>query len=276
MKEMVSYMQIESDITKLIRRIGIDLDKDELNSILYHSSYQPQDRDLFLRNKAYATWGRSIILAAYSLYLFQSDRNLSGDEFSKKMRSVAVLYERAIYSKYRLEEFVIKSTGEAEGKHSDISYKLLVIIYQQYGFLKVYDFLIKFFSDSTIRFDNTDYKTLVQEFAARKKCVPIYKVLLISGPAHEMKYTCQVSVGNMTAKAEAVGKKKAEKGAARNLVFKYHISTKQTDERKKLPSGKRIITKQRKKNIDDVIKLLKINPKYVSYSQMDDALTHRS
>lgn len=133
---------------ELEKRIQIMLPQDQLEDIVYHSSYQPQDPSLLKRNKEYFYWGHLIIIAAYSLYLYQHEMNISEGELSSRIAANHKSFENRIFMKYNLEDFVIKSNGEINQLHPDIATKLIVLIYQQYGFIKVYKFLLPFFDNS--------------------------------------------------------------------------------------------------------------------------------
>lgn len=263
------------NLKELENRIQMKFPNDKLEEILYHASYQPQDSNLLKRNKEYIYWGHTIIDAAYSLYLYQHDRNLSEGELSSKLAKAYRYFENSIFEKYKLEDFVIKSNGELNQFHPDIAAKLIVLMYQQYGFIKVYDFLLPFFETPEAGI-NMDYKTIVQEYAQAKKLSPIYEIIDVSGPDHEKKYTCKVAVGKMIATAEAIGKKKAEKEAAKQFALKYNVRLTKKEGSKTIKNQIRTLSDERKKEIDFAIKSLHLNDNFISYRQMDEVLMHRS
>lgn len=258
------------------RRIGISLPNEQFEAICYHSSFQPQDPILLKRNKEYIQWGHTIINSAYAVYLYKKGNRLCVEQLATQSNNACHCIEDAIFRKYELEDFVIKSNGEISSLHPDIVAKLIVLIYQIYGFLKVYDFLSPLFGeveDST----GVDYKTLIQEYAQASKLSPTYEVLDIAGPDHEKRYTCKVSIGKMTAIAEAIGKKNAQKEAAKQFAIKYKVQ----------PIGKkackrennqqiRVLSVQRRKEIEDAEIDLHINSRFISCQQMDEVLTHGS
>ncbi len=69
-------------------------------------------------------------------------------ELSSRIAANHKSFENRIFMKYNLEDFVTKSNGEINQLHPDIATKLIVLIYQQYGFIKVYEFLLPFFDNS--------------------------------------------------------------------------------------------------------------------------------
>jgi ribonuclease-3 len=210
------------DISELFTRINIELPYDLAESILYHSSYQPQDPQLYKRNKEYVVWGHSIIEVAFAVYLYKNNSSISPADLSKKISTFSRYAVEVVYDKFVLEDIVIKSKSEATLKHPDIAAKLVAVIYMEIGFRRVYDFLYPFFEDAKQR-DIIDYKTLVQEFAQAQKLHPQYSVLSKRGPAHELYFTCEIIVGKQTAIAEGLGKKGAEREAAKRVAEKYHV-----------------------------------------------------
>lgn len=263
------------NLIELENRINMTFPHDKLEEILYHASYQPQDSNLLKRNKEYIYWGYAIMNAAYSLYLYQYEQNLSEGKLSSKLACAHRHFQDSIFKKYGLEDFVIKSKGEINKLHPDIAEKLIVLMYQQYGFKKVYDFLFPFFKLFDDR-DNIDYKTLLQEYAQSKKVAPIYEIIGSFGPEHEKKYICKVIIKKMTAIGEAIGKKKAEKEAAKQFALKYKIQL--VNNKKNNVNNKQIsiLSARRKKELADTMKLLHLNEKFISYRQMDEVLMHRS
>ena len=100
------------NLIELENRINMTFPHDKLEEILYHASYQPQDSNLLKRNKEYIYWGYAIMNAAYSLYLYQYEQNLSEGKLSSKLACAHRHFQDSIFKKYGLEDFVIKSKGE--------------------------------------------------------------------------------------------------------------------------------------------------------------------
>ena len=264
------------NITDLEKRTGFSFPADQLTAICYHSSFQPQDPVLLKRNKEYIQWGHSIINAACAIYLFQNHKDqLSAEQISTQSNIAYRCVEDAIFANYNLEDFVIKSNGEINTLHPDIASKLVVLIYQLYGFIDTYNFLLPFLSRGSSDTD-VDYKTLIQEYAQAMKLSPIYEVLDTTGPDHEKKYTCKVSIGKMAAIAEAIGKKSAQKEAAKQFAIKYKVKPLKKQNRMRDNLQIRTLSVQRQKDIEAAEMALLINPRFISDQQMDEALIHSS
>ena len=262
------------NITDLEKRTGFSFPADQLTAICYHSSFQPQDPVLLKRNKEYIQWGHSIINAACAIYLFQNHKDqLSAEQISTQSNIAYRCVEDAIFANYNLEDFVIKSNGEINTLHPDIASKLVVLIYQLYGFIDTYNFLLPFLSRGSSDTD-VDYKTLIQEYAQAMKLSPIYEVLDTTGPDHEKKYTCKVSIGKMAAIAEAIGKKSAQKEAAKQFAIKYKVKPLKKQNRMRDNLQIRTLSVQRQKDIEAAEMALLINPRFISDQQMDEALIH--
>ena len=264
------------EISELCARINIELPYDLIESVLYHSSYQPQDPQLSKLNKEYVVWGHSIIEVAFAVYLYKDNPSISPADLSKKISTFSHYAVEVVYNKFVLEDFVIKSKSEASSKHPDIAAKLVTVIYTEIGFRKVYDFLYPFFADAKQR-DIIDYKTLVQEFAQAQKLHPQYSVLNTRGPAHELYYTCEIRIGKQVAAAEGLGKKGAEREAAKRFAEKYNVPLFSQNNSKKTENKQLCaISEYRRKQLDCAIRILDLNASYIKYSQVDEILTHIS
>ena len=148
------------------------------------------------------------------------------------------------------------------------------IMYQQYGFLSTYDFLCPFFKSKFIE-QNIDYKTILQNYAQSKKYSYVYDIIATSGPDHEKKFTCKLTVANMMAIGEGIGKKKAEKEAAKQFIKKYKIlQTKKSEKKAKNQSYS--ISVERKGELNCIINSLRLNSSQISIHQLDEIFTHIS
>lgn len=190
------------------------------------------------QNKAYTIWGRYIIEVAYASYLFINEDGLNAEEFTNEVNKAYSAIREMVYQKYNLEECVIKSKSEESGNHSEIVPKLIALIYHMCGFEKVYDFLMPMFIELK-KIVHIDYKTLIGEYAQKYKLPFSYEIVDVSGPDHELKYTCKLSVGNRSSVADAIGKRNATKAAAKQFVLQYGIQTVKSNKssRKKKTEG---------------------------------------
>jgi dsRNA-specific ribonuclease len=270
------FVEDAMDISELFARINIELPHNLTESILYHSSYPQQDPQLRKRNREYVVWGHSIIEVSFAIYLYKDNPSISPADLSKKISTFSHYAVEVVYNKFLLEDFVIKSKSEAASKHPDIAAKLVAAIYTEIGFKKVYEFLYPFFEDAKQR-DIIDYKTLVQEFAQAQKLRPQYSVLDTRGPAHELFFTCEIRIGKQAATAEGLGKKGAEREAAKRFAEKYHVPVFPINRSRNIENKQPCtISEYRRKQLDNAIRILDLDTAYIKYSQVDEILTHIS
>ena len=85
--------------TKVNAALNLSLPEDQLESVLYHSSFQPLSPVIRSKNKAFTILGSAIIEAAYSFFLYQND--IAED-----------------YKEYALLIIISKVTGAPFGKSS--------------------------------------------------------------------------------------------------------------------------------------------------------------
>lgn len=268
------------DAVELEKRIGMNIPRTEFEEIRYDASYQPQDSMLLKKNKAYVVLGHEIISGAYALYLYSKKRDWTQDGLTRKMQGAYFYFENEIFTKYELEDFVIKCNGELEQRHPDIASRLIVLMYQHYGFLSVYKFLGNFFiNDRTEVLKEPDYKTIIQEYAQLKKIPYSYEILDTAGPDHQREYTYRLTLGNLSSIAKAESKKKAKWEAAKYLVntHKYiAINTKAKKKQSDSAKTKRVLSEKRKRDLFTAWKLLDLPPNSFSYQQLDEIFMHRS
>ena len=268
------------DVKELNRRLGLNLTEESVQQVLYHSSYPQQSASLRKRNKVYVSYGNSVILAAYAIYLYRNNDLISPGELSKILTSVRTYIQSKIYTHFKLEDFVIKDDAENGREHPDIASKIVVVMYQEKGFLQVYNFLRPFFS-VTSDLPTVDYKSVISHYVESKKLSCLYKIIEEKGPEHDKSFTCQLTVGNKKVVGLSMKKKKdAETAAAKEFIRTYNISTiisNKTKNKKQIQSFKTAsISNQRKEQIINVFNLFKINKNFVKIDQMDQVLTHAS
>lgn len=265
------------NILELEKRLGIDISEKSLSSLLYHSSYQPQEDSLRTLNKNYLTLGNAAIEAACAVYLYINEPALSAEKLTNSLRFSHQSISEKVYVFYQLEDFVIKSNGENGKSHTDIAAKIMAQIYKEYGFLKMYAFLSDFMAKKSEE-GVVDYRTILQEFAQAQKKSAEYIILSSSGPDHEKEYTCKVVVGEQQATASAIGKKFAQRAAAKKFVETYNIKKVYKKERGneiRTVSGVKI-PGWRKEQLNASMKLCGITSDYLSDVQMNEVLTHSS
>ena len=268
------------DIQELNRRLGLNLTEENVQQVLYHSGYPQQNALLRKRNKVYVSYGNSIILAACAIYLYQNNDFISPGELSKKLASARAYIQSKIYANLKLEDFVIKDSAEIGREHPDIVAKIVVVMYQEKGFLQVYNFLRPFFSTST-DLPTVDYKSVISHYAEAKKLSCVYKIIEESGPEHDKTFICQLTIGNKKVVGPSMKRKKdAETAAAKEFIRTYRIPNaigSKLKNKKQIRSFRPVsISNQRKEQIINVFNLFKINKNFVKTDQMDQVLTHAS
>lgn len=263
------------DIKGLLENLPFELPRNELEQIFTDVSFQPQLDEVRKENRVFQFWGSNIISACYACYLFRQSKRINAAEISEQMQGNILKLMNIIHSKYHLENYLIKSNGEAGNIHPQVVARLICLVYMHYGFQRVNIFLEPLYQ--TI-FKEPDYKTILQNHAQKQKLQPQYRVVETGGLQHECYHVVEVSVGNNTAIGEESSKKKASKEAARNYLLKYKIplDIQKNDDKIIKKKTKHEISSSRMRELNAVMKLLDIEEKWISVSMLDTALTHKS
>lgn len=181
--------------------------------------------------------GDAVLELVVSYYLFNIYPDFEEGQLTS-LRSKLVQTKTLSLASQRLNfgKFLKLSKGEAEsggGKNDSIladTFEAVIgIIYQNYGFQEVYDFVINnLLIPAKILFNDQlpkDYKSLFQELVQNKgKPSPIYKVISTTGPDHNKIFKIAVFVDNQKL-AEGLGKSKqtAEQEAAKAALVVFKI-----------------------------------------------------
>ncbi|MGB4406045.1 MAG: putative dsRNA-binding protein [Sphaerochaeta sp.] len=265
------------DINKFNYRIGCSLKADDVESILFHSSIHPQDPVAYITNKQLIGLGNSLAQALYGMFLYRN--GLIDNSETMSLRINGNLHKRMldnIYNHFGLEEFVYKSKEEEEKCHPAIANKLIALIYRKQGIGSLYNFLLPHMKCLVSEVD-FDYKTLVQEYSQKNRLPFGYEVLDMSGPEHEMQYKCRFFAGEMTAEGMGIGKKTAQKAAAKAFTQKFNIQPKQNaivikPELRK----KHYFSEERASQLIECLKLLQVDFSALSIELMERVFTHVS
>ena len=262
------------DLKKLIYRIHFSLPPEQLKKIVVHSSFEPQPPTLRNSNMNYYELGKSVVSAAYALYLFNKDFLLTNSKLSLNMLGSTKKIEIAIYNDFMLEEFVIKNKDEQDVPHTDIAIKLVALIFINYGFIYCYKFLCFYFRE--IRGEEPiDYKETVLKIAKKKNQIPSYEITNESSDSIDY-YTCKVSIGGKkTAIAYTCIKAEAKNEAAKQYILqnKSFTGIKKKNELKSLVPG---LSAERKEELSKVYDLLAIKDYGISKRLLDLVMTHHS
>ena len=131
-----------------------------------------------------------------------------------------------------LEKFILvgnkNSKTKVENKIIADSIEALIgAIYYDKGFEIVEKFILNMWKSFINLSEETiiDSKTKLQEYSLKKfKSLPIYKLILRSGPKHKPKFTISVKLKNSEFfNGQGNSKKKAEQNAAKNLLDNFKL-----------------------------------------------------
>ncbi len=208
-----------------------------LTPAFIHRSFLNENKSKKLQsNERLEFLGDAVLELVVSYYLFNIYPDFTEGQLTS-LRSKLVQTKTLSLASQRLNfgSYLKLSKGEAEsggGKNDSIladTFEAVIgIIYQNYGFQEIYDFVINnLLIPAKILFNDKlpkDYKSLFQELVQNKgKPSPIYKVISTTGPDHNKIFKIAVFVDNQKL-ADGLGKSKqtAEQEAAKAalLIFK--------------------------------------------------------
>lgn len=264
---------------ELYKELNLNLNPSDIDEILYHSSFQPQESYKLKKNKEYISWGNEIISLLISIYIYDTGITYEASEITIFTNKIYKNIVEAVYNEYDLEKYVYISKGEIENKHQDIASKLFALMYRTNGFLDTYKFILKFAS-TTINIKEVDYRTLLQEYAQGKKLLLEYKIVEQAGPAHDQIFTCELTVGSKKVLAKGRGKKDAYRLAAEKYIKENNIkinAPSRTKNNMTQSVKKQIqISVEREKQLIKLMNLLHIDKSVLPISYMNAAFVHRS
>lgn len=232
------------DISKLEECIGYSFhNRDLIVKALTHTSYANEKAAKHNKpenNQRLEFLGDSILSAVISTYLYKHFTDMNEGSMSKLRASVVCEASLAeIARKICLQEYLLLGRGEelSGGREkpsiqADTFESLLAAIYLDGGFPCVTDVLMeKLDMESYIKkhaatYENTDYKTKLQESVNTNATEINYEIYNVDGPAHDCTYYARVTITQKSTKqkntAEGSGrsKKEAEQQAAKLLLEK--------------------------------------------------------
>ena len=261
---------------ELYKKLQLNINPNELDEVLYHASFQPQNKYLLKRNKEYILWGNTILKAMISVYLYVNSITYKASEITKMSNSLYTDIVNGIYETYGLEEFVYISNGEIGKKHTDVASKLIALLYKTNGLRYTYDFLQPILSKYA-KTEKLDYRTILQEFAQKRKLPFEYKIIGVEGPDDAPIYTCELCVGNRKTVAIGNGKKAAYRNAAEKYVIDNHVQivTKERS-REKSMNDEVVLSSGRKEQLVRIFTELHIGTQELPLNYMNAAFVHKS
>lgn len=236
-----------TDISKLEERIGYSFhNQDLIVKALTHTSYVNEHASKKVKidsNQRLEFLGDSVLSTVISTYLYKHFTSMNEGNMSKLRASVVC--ETSLAEMARsicLQEYLLLGRGEelTGGRdkpsiQADAFESLLAAIYLDGGFGCVSKILIdRLDMGSCIRkhaqtYENTDYKTKLQESINTNVADILYEICGVEGPAHDCRYFAQVIVSQKsnnltkTAKGSGRSKKDAEQQAAKALLIKLGL-----------------------------------------------------
>lgn len=257
--------------------LGLNLNPDEIDEILYHASFQPQTSSLLKRNKEYFSWGNTIISVIMTVYLYDSGTAREASELSARSSRCYKEISEAIYKQYDLEKYEYVSKGEKDNEHPDIASKLVALIYKTNGMLETYRFVLPF-AIETENVSNIDYRTILQEYAQAKKIPLEYKIIDQKGSDHEPQFTCQLTVGNKVVLVNGKSKKDSYRLAAEKFIKDNKIIVTSKKQSKEIPSVRDYIklSHEREKQLLSEFEQISIGKETLPISCMNAAFIHKS
>lgn len=261
---------------ELYQKLQLNISPNDLDRILYHSSYHEQDSSIRKLNKEYDSYGKFIARAMLALYAYSNKVCTDSASISKLISANHTMVINLIYEDLKLEEYQYVSKGEEGNKHVDVASRFLVAFYRQNGFSKTYEFLLPYLKRS-IKNDNYDYKTILQEYAQGKKIPFSYEIINRGGPDDSPVFTCQLTIG----KDKVIAKGKNKKEAMKNVAKKYIEDKMIPIKSKKVQVGGTInnpvkITVDRQKQLIKSLAFLRVGVNDLSINYLNASFVHKS
>ncbi len=271
-----------------------DLEKDmnakipekKLQEILYHSSYPIQDEFIRQRNFAYIKLGHYLIELTCARHFYKQNQYILKKGLSKKLNGVASWVEKYISDNYSLENYVKKSKDERERKHPDVASKIIALLYLEYGYHCVYEFLRKIIQKYDELFYKKksfcvldDFKVLLLKYAQSWYMTPKYSVISDNYNKNQRKVVCMVTVGELESQGSGTTKRKAMQEAAKNFIVTHNIcNIKNIVQISRNPNLKDLwrIKNSRKELLSKAKDILNLEKYTISNHQLDVIFTHES
>lgn len=82
---------------ELYQKLKLNISPNDLDRILYHASYQPQDDNIRKMNKDFIVYGHSVARVALAVYAYINKIFVSASEISKMIASTYIQVTDATY-----------------------------------------------------------------------------------------------------------------------------------------------------------------------------------
>jgi ribonuclease-3 len=214
-------------LDELLGKLGISLGRMQLlEEALTHSSWSAENPGN-QHNERLEFFGDPVLKFVVSEYLMERFPDYDEGQLSE-IRSVLVssktLYEAG--EKLGLGKYI--KTGRRVSIKSSIVARsmeaILGAVYFDAGLFTVQNLIIRLLGAQATSVDRDEtkenYKAALQEYTqARNQGVPVYKVVDTEGPAHSLKFTVAVSVGEVELGVGSGSSKKEAEQAAAKIAF---------------------------------------------------------
>jgi ribonuclease-3 len=200
-------------------------DQDLLERALTHGSAKTADQP---SNERYEFLGDSILGMIVSALLFADSEELDEGRMTKiKAQVVAKSTLAVVAEKIDLREFIIVGkmfddrSSMSPSIISDAVEALIAAVYLDAGFDAAIDFVVFHFKSAVVEAmedpGKKDYKSILGQWSQKTySCNPIYRVIDMEGPDHDLMFSVKVDIDGVTlAEAKGQSKKSAEQEAAR-------------------------------------------------------------
>lgn len=235
------------DISKLEECIGYSFhNHDLIVKALTHTSYANEKLSKRGRNDSNQRLeflGDSVLSTIVSTYLYKHFTELNEGSMSKLRASVVCEASLAeIAREICLQEYLLLGRGEelSGGRdkpsiQADAFESLLAAVYLDGGYKAAADMLMNkldmpsYIKKHAVTYENTDYKTKLQESVNTNHTDIVYEIFNVDGPAHDCTYSARVTITHKQTgqknSAEGVGrsKKDAEQQAAKILLERLGV-----------------------------------------------------
>jgi ribonuclease-3 len=221
-------MTAAEDLSRLKRKIHVDLPDRELRKAFLHSSYVNENPAEGESNERLEFLGDAVISLAVSEYLY---RNYSLPEGELTRIKSLVVSGPTLAARARalgLQQVLLLGRGEEESGGrgrasllSDAFEALVGVIFLHRGYEAAARFVTHQLAEEIERAlqgkSRRDYKTLLQEEAQRRGLRPVYTLVEAQGKDHEKEFTVRVELDGESAVGRGRRVKEAEQNAAQAL-----------------------------------------------------------
>lgn len=173
------------DITELNKRLGsLVLPNDEyIQSIFDDSLLKDQAGYIPKRNEAFISIGKSVIEAAYAMFLYIHCPGIKLMDFQDKVEQNCRTVETRIYNRFRLGNLIEATERADEEQCYHVVLKLVAVIYRLYGFRETYYYFEQNFpkqrpEKSYIRIQQKKMDTQLYRHMSDQELVKLYSSLI--------------------------------------------------------------------------------------------------